>query len=91
MREAGESAEAGVDGMDVKQTREHLRVHWDGIAGKLRTGEYRPAAIRAVDIPKPQGGTRKLGIPNVQDRLIQHAIHQKRVHHGWVELLQVSG
>lgn len=68
---------AGVDGMDVKQTREHLRVHWDGIAGKLTTGEYRPAAIRAVEIPKPQGGTRKLGIPNVQDRLIQHAIHQK--------------
>lgn len=68
---------AGVDGMDVKQTREHLRVHWDGIAGKLMAGEYRPAAIRAVEIPKPQGGTRQLGIPNVQDRVILQAIHQK--------------
>lgn len=68
---------AGVDGMDVKQTREHLRVHWNGIAGKLTAGQYRPAAIRAVEIPKPQGGTRQLGIPNVQDRVILQAIHQK--------------
>ena len=68
---------AGVDGMDVKRTREHLKEHWDGIAAKLLEGEYRPAAVRAVQIPKPQGGTRTLGIPNVQDRLIQQAIHQK--------------
>ena len=68
---------AGVDGMDVKQTLDHLREHWNGIAGKLLKGEYCPAAIRAVEIPKPQGGTRQLGIPNVQDRLIQQAIHQK--------------
>jgi group II intron reverse transcriptase/maturase len=68
---------AGVDGMDVKQTREHLRGHWDSIVGKLTGGEYRPAAVRAVEIPKPQGGTRTLGIPNVQDRVIQQAIHQK--------------
>ena len=68
---------AGVDGMDVKQTREHLREYWERIAGKLTEGEYRPAAIRAVEIPKPQGGMRMLGIPNVQDRVIQQAIHQK--------------
>lgn len=68
---------AGVDGKNVKQTLEHLREHWNGIAEKLLKGEYRPAAIRAVTIPKPQGGTRTLGIPNVQDRLIQQAIHQK--------------
>ena len=68
---------AGVDGLDIKQTREHLREHWEGMAGKLIGGEYRPAAVRAVQIPKPQGGTRTLGIPNVQDRLIQQAIHQK--------------
>jgi group II intron reverse transcriptase/maturase len=68
---------AGVDGMDVGQTHEHLKEHWDGIAGKLIGGEYRPAAVRAVQIPKPQGGTRTLGIPNVQDRLIQQAVHQK--------------
>lgn len=68
---------AGVDGMDVGRTHEHLKEHWDGIAGKLIGGEYRPAAVRAVQIPKPQGGTRTLGIPNVQDRLIQQAVLQK--------------
>lgn len=68
---------AGVDGMDVEQTHEHLKEHWAGIAGKLLGGEYRPAAVRAVQIPKTQGGTRMLGIPNVQDRLIQQAVHQK--------------
>ncbi len=68
---------AGVDGMNVKCTQEHLRKHWKSAAEKLVAGEYRPAAIRAVEIPKPQGGVRTLGIPNVQDRLIQQAIHQK--------------
>lgn len=67
----------GVDGMDVEQTASHLRGHWEGIATKLREGLYAPAAIRAVEIPKPNGGTRTLGIPNVQDRLIHQAIHQK--------------
>ncbi len=68
---------AGVDGMGIKQAREHLRTHWEAIASKLMDGAYRPAAVRAVEIPKPQGGTRTLGIPNVQDRVIQQAIHQK--------------
>lgn len=68
---------AGVDGMGVEQTQTHLKAHWGAIAGKLLAGEYRPAAVRAVEIPKPQGGVRVLGIPNVQDRLIQQAIHQK--------------
>lgn len=68
---------AGVDGKNVTQTLEHLREHWKDIAEELLKGEYRPTAIRAVEIPKPQGGTRTLGIPNVQDRLIQQAIHQK--------------
>ncbi len=67
---------AGVDGMDIERTREHLREHWESIEAKLREGVYRPAAVRPADIPKPQGGTRTLGIPNVQDRLIQQAIHQ---------------
>jgi group II intron reverse transcriptase/maturase len=68
---------AGVDGMGVKETEAHLREHWETMAGKLTRGEYRPASVRAVEIPKPQGGVRTLGIPNVQDRLIQQAIHQK--------------
>ena len=67
----------GVDGMDVEQTARHLRKHWAGIAAKLLEGKYTPAAVRAVDLPKPNGGTRTLSIPNVQDRLIHQAIHQK--------------
>jgi RNA-directed DNA polymerase len=66
----------GVDGMDIEKTTEHLRQHWEKIEAKLRAGDYRPGAVRAVDIPKANGGTRTLGIPNVLDRLIQQAIHQ---------------
>jgi len=67
---------AGVDGMGVEPTADHLGEHWEAIEAKLRAGKYGPAAVRAVDIPKANGGTRTLGIPNVQDRLIQQAIHQ---------------
>ncbi len=67
---------AGVDGRDIQQTHSHLKEHWESIAQKLKAGQYRPGAIRAVPIPKANGGTRPLGIPNVQDRLIQQAILQ---------------
>lgn len=67
---------AGVDGMDVGRTAQHLKAHWEAIEAKLRAGKYVPAAVRAVEIPKANGGMRTLGIPNVQDRLIQQAIHQ---------------
>ncbi len=82
MQEAWRSVKAnggapGVDGMDVRAAAEHLRTHWDGIRAKLLAGEYKPGAVRAVDIPKADGGTRRLGIPNVQDRLIQQAVHRK--------------
>lgn len=66
----------GVDGMSVEAFAEHARDHWPAIADKLRTGEYLPGAIRGVSIPKPQGGERLLGIPNVQDRVIQQALSQ---------------
>ena len=66
----------GVDGRDVEATAEHLRTHWEGIRAKLLAGEYKPGAVRAVDIPKANGGTRRLGIPNVQDRMVQQAIHR---------------
>lgn len=66
----------GVDGMSVDAFAEHARQHWPGIAGKLQTGDYQPGAIRGVSIPKAQGGERLLGIPNVQDRVIQQAISQ---------------
>ena len=66
----------GVDGMNVKRTAEHLQKHGQVMWEKVLEGTYIPGAVRAVDIPKANGGTRKLGIPNVQDRLIQQALNQ---------------
>ena len=68
---------AGVDGMDIEQTSAHLKEHWVRIEAQLLGGNYRPGAVKAVEIPKPNGGVRTLGIPNVQDRLIEQAIHQQ--------------
>jgi RNA-directed DNA polymerase len=68
---------AGADGRTVEQTAELLRANKDALLGLLKAGKYRPEAVRAVDIPKANGGTRRLGIPTVIDRLIQQAIHQK--------------
>jgi group II intron reverse transcriptase/maturase len=67
---------AGVDGMKVEEFAEHARKHWPVIAEKLKTATYQPGAIRGIAIPKPQGGERILGIPNVQDRVIQQAVSQ---------------
>jgi len=67
---------AGVDGLTVRQTQEHLKVHWSRIRSQLLEGRYRPMPVRRVQIPKPGGGTRELGIPTVTDRLIQQALLQ---------------
>lgn len=67
---------AGVDGVGVNEFKEHLKQHWPTIKAKLLAGEYIPSPVRRVDIPKPQGGVRTLGIPTLTDRLIQQAIHQ---------------
>jgi RNA-directed DNA polymerase len=67
---------AGVDRKTVAATKLHLREHWPGVREKLINDVYKPAAVRAVEIPKASGGVRTLGIPNVQDRLIQQALHQ---------------
>lgn len=67
---------AGVDGMTVHQLSDHLRNHWPQIREQLLSGTYRPAPVRRVEIPKPDGGVRKLGIPTVLDRVIQQAILQ---------------
>lgn len=67
---------AGVDGLTIEQTAEHLKTHWPRIRGELLNGVYRPQAVRRVEIPKPTGGTRELGIPTVTDRLIQQALLQ---------------
>lgn len=65
---------AGVDRKTIEATQVHLVEHWPGIAQKLRAGTYKPAAVRAVRIPKANGGERQLGIPTVQDRLIQQGL-----------------
>ena len=67
---------AGVDGLTIDQTAERLRDDWPRIRADLLAGRYQPQAVRRVDIPKPGGGVRMLGIPTVTDRLIQQAIAQ---------------
>lgn len=69
-------AAAGVDGMTTGQLRGHLRQQREQIKAHLLEGSYQPQPVRRVDIPKPGGGTRMLGIPTVMDRLIQQALHQ---------------
>jgi group II intron reverse transcriptase/maturase len=66
----------GVDGMSVAQLSAHLHAHWPSIRAKLDAREYEPSPVKRVVIPKPDGGERLLGIPTVQDRLIQQAMHQ---------------
>ena len=67
---------AGVDGMAVTELKDWLKVHWPSVKGALLGGRYLPQAVRRVDIPKPDGGVRTLGVPTVGDRLIQQALHQ---------------
>jgi group II intron reverse transcriptase/maturase len=67
---------AGVDGIGIAEFKGHLKQHWPTIKAKLLTGDYVPSPVRRVDIPKPQGGVRTLGIPTLTDRLIQQALHQ---------------
>lgn len=66
----------GVDGITVTGFKPWLQAHWRKIRQALLAGEYMPAAVRKVDIPKLEGGVRTLGIPTVLDRMIQQALHQ---------------
>jgi len=66
----------GIDGMPVKDLRRHIVDNWDEIVSALREGTYEPSPVRRVEIPKPSGGVRLLGIPTVLDRFIQQAIAQ---------------
>ena len=65
-----------VDGMAAKALRPWLHTHWPRVKEELLEGRYEPAPVRRVDIPKPGGGTRQLGIPTALDRLIQQAVLQ---------------
>jgi len=67
---------AGIDGMEVKELRGYLKTHWLEVRETLESGKYQPSPVRRVEIPKPDGGVRQLGIPTVLDRLIQQAIAQ---------------
>jgi RNA-directed DNA polymerase len=66
----------GIDGMQVEELRLYLREHWLEIREALDQQSYRPSPVRRVEIPKPDGGVRLLGIPTVQDRFLQQAIAQ---------------
>jgi RNA-directed DNA polymerase len=67
---------AGIDRMTVDQLDDYLKEHWLVIREQLLNGTYEPKPVRRVEIPKPDGGMRKLGIPTVLDRLIQQAVMQ---------------
>jgi RNA-directed DNA polymerase len=64
----------GVDGMTIDDAKSFLREHWPDIRSQLLTGTYQPQPVKRVEIPKPEGGVRKLGVPCVVDRLIQQAL-----------------
>jgi len=66
----------GVDGMQTDELREWLEANWTKLKQSILEGSYRPSPVRKVEIPKPSGGTRTLGIPTVVDRLLGQAIHQ---------------
>jgi RNA-directed DNA polymerase len=66
----------GIDGITVNQLDDYLEQHWSAIREQLLSGTYKPKPVKRVEIPKPDGGVRKLGIPTVLDRFIQQAVMQ---------------
>jgi RNA-directed DNA polymerase len=68
--------QGGIDGMSVAQLDDYLKTNWPAIKEQLFDGSYQPQPVLEIQIPKPNGGMRQLGIPTVVDRLIQQAIQQ---------------
>lgn len=66
----------GVDGVTVAELQAYLKTHWETVKAELLAGTYRPSPVRRVEIPKPGGGVRLLGIPTVLDRFLQQALLQ---------------
>jgi len=75
-RVVGNKGAGGADKMSVVELGPHLRAHWPRIKEDLLAGRYEPQPVLGVEIPKPSGGMRQLGIPTVLDRLVQQALHQ---------------
>lgn len=75
-RVTGNKGCAGVDGMKVQDLKPYLNKHWSHIKNAILDGSYRPESVLGIEIDKPKGGKRLLGIPTVLDRLIQQAIQQ---------------
>ena len=75
-RVRGNKGSPGVDGLTIEETADYLRKHWPTIREQLLNGTYAPQPVKRVEIPKPDGGVRKLGVPCVVDRLIQQALLQ---------------
>ena len=66
----------GIDGISTKDVRAYLVKNWSGIREQIRQRKYKPQPVKRVEIPKPSGGVRNLGIPNVIDRIIEQAVAQ---------------
>jgi RNA-directed DNA polymerase len=75
-RVRGNGVSLGIDGMTVDDFGGYLKQHWFAIREQLLSGTCQPQPVRRVEIPKPDRGVRKLGIPTVLDRLIQQAVIQ---------------
>ena len=68
---------SGVDGITTDEVKEYLIGNWEEIREQIRNRKYKPQPVRRVEIPKPNGGVRNLGIPSVVDRIIEQAIAQR--------------
>ena len=66
----------GIDGVSVEELNDYMKQNWKRIKEEISKREYKPQPVRRVEIPKPNGGVRKLGIPTVVDRVIEQAIVQ---------------
>jgi len=75
-RVKGNKGSPGIDGMRVEKLPDYLKQHWPEVREQLLSGTYKPQPVKRVEIPKPDGGMRKLGIPTVLDRLIQQMVLQ---------------
>jgi RNA-directed DNA polymerase len=72
----GQYGQSGIDGMKVAELPGYLKQHWPVLGEQRLSGTYQPQPVRRVEIAKPDGGMRKLGIPTVLDRFVQRAVMQ---------------